>query len=59
MQVRQLLTGVSLGLLEKKQLFLLTLGTAKKLVYAFLWQEQTFRHHIYKMSYKLTSVIRL
>jgi hypothetical protein len=50
MQVRQLLAGVSLSLLEKKQLFLLTLGTVKKLVYAFLWQEQTFRHLIYKMS---------
>jgi hypothetical protein len=43
-QVRRVLEPVSLSLFEKKQLFLLTLGAAKKLVYAFLWQEQTFRH---------------
>jgi hypothetical protein len=42
-QVRQLLAPVKLNLAAKKQLLLLTLGAAQKLVYAFLWQEQTFR----------------
>jgi hypothetical protein len=42
-QVRQLLAPVKLNLAAKKQLLLLTLGAAKKLIYAFLWQEQTFR----------------
>jgi hypothetical protein len=42
--VRQLLAPVKLNLAAKKQLLLLTLGAAKKLIYAFLWQEQTFRY---------------
>jgi hypothetical protein len=42
-QIRQLLAPVKLNLAAKKQLLLLTLGAAKKLIYAFLWQEQTFR----------------